>query len=716
MTDPIANMGVTDGGDERTADDVKREQLQQFGPFVTWNWERAAEHKRSGGERSVEEELFRCLRDCNSEYSAEEKAAIQARGAPTVFISHADLKRRTANSLVAEVFLNASDPPWTLDETPIPDVSQDDADAIAERTLTDYIEYQKMTLAEAGVPEDQAMRVIMETPPDPLVFKAYAATRRNELDNQRTEEAALKVERMSKKCRDQHVEGGFHEAMTNVVDCASMYGTGILKGPILRNRKRTKWNGNTIELKSVERLEWESINPFDAYPAKGAVNIGDGDFFQVVRFTPKELYAMSQMGDGHFPAEINAILSLYPRGGLRISKSQDAERQRLQNDGTSISQEDTQIEGIEAWMDVRGSMLMSIGIDKTSDGKALEDEKFYEANVVVIANRVVFCTLTDEKLGRPLYKGVFYRIPGSWWGDSPIKKMRDPLRVYNAAIRDLCVNMAHSSGPMMFVGDRTRIPAGTALQMTPWGIIEFNDPMGRGDIPIKIFQAASNADELMSVMERHEKLFDTVTGIPAYSHGTDSAAGAGRTYNGLLLIVTASKQGANNVIVSMFQDVMKPALEYQYRYNLLFDDDDGIKGDAEVKAGGLYSILAREQNRTQLNEFLVLAQQPSVQKIIGEAGMAELLRESLSLLKGINPDKVVPSAVEMKRRERMAQIESRMAQAEQAGMALEAPAANQLGSPAVAATPSLSSASGQAGRPLNRVKSAPREMDGTVAG
>jgi len=73
---------------------------------------------------------------------------------------------------------------------------------------------------------------------------------------------------------------------------------------------------------------------------------------------------------------------------------------------------------------------------------------------------------------------------------------------------------------------------------------------------------------------------------------------------------------------------------------------------------------------------------------------------------------VVPSAVEMKRRERMAQIEARMAQAEQAGMAMqaEAPAANQLGSPAVAATPSLSSASGQAGRPLNRVKSTPTEM------
>jgi len=417
------------------ADAQRLSDLTKLGPYVAKSFDLAAEHRRTTG---IEDELMACLRQCNSEYSPEEKARIlQASGIPDpVYLPHADLKRRTANAVVTEIFLNAADRPWSLRPTPIPELSETATKRIAIDTITDFIDYRVNELVKEGIPPDFAMEIVQATPPDPLVAGEYAAARRTEIDNMRAEEATDRMERMSNKMHDQMVEGRWAEAMTACVDFASSYGTCVLKGPVRRMRKRNRYEGGTQVLKNVEVWEWEALNPFDCYPAKGAVSIHDGDFFQRVRFTPKELNAMAKLGDGYYPDTIRQILTMWPNGGLKLEQPLDSERRRLENDGTGSATDSVNIEGIEAWCDVRGSMLKAEGVTKTSDGVTIEDQEYYEVNSIVINREVVFCSLTDERLGRPLYKGVFYRTPGSWWGESPMKKMRDAMRMYNAAARD----------------------------------------------------------------------------------------------------------------------------------------------------------------------------------------------------------------------------------------------------------------------------------------
>lgn len=705
MADLYDNQGESSDGESQTtattASAAKREeQLRRLGPFLYNGFLCAAEHKRQSG---IEEELLTCLRQCNGEYSPAEKDMFLKRYGLTnpVYMPHADLKRRTANSIVQEIFLNSSDTPWTLRPTPVPDLSDDDVESIAVKTIRDFIQWRTMELMEQGVPQEQAQQMVMMTPPDPLVAEEYAKARRDEVDAEISEEAQRKSERMTKKMRDQLIEGKWREAMLTNVDYASAYGTWILKGPIPRMRRRNRWSKNVQKLKNVRVWEWEAVNPFDAYPAKGAVNINDGDFYQRVRFTPKELNAMRKMGDGYYIDAIERILAQWPNGGLTLEQPADSERRMLENDGTSGGYKDTNIEGIEFWGDVRGSMLIEQGVTETPDGEVIEDDEYYETNAIVINSEVVFCSITDERLGRPLFKGVFYRIPNSWWGDSPLKKMRDAMRVYNSTAVDLTVNSQMSAAPLLIVKDRSRIPMGTTLKIRAGGIMEFDDPMKRGDSPVDFRLVPSNAAEKIAIMERHEKLFDTLTGIPAYSHGSDTAAGAGRTYNGLLLIVNASKQGVNTVVMSMFEDGLKPALTYQYRVNMLWDEDDGIKGDCEIDAGGLLSILVREQSINRLQDTLNLANNPNVMKIFGESGLSELLRQYVNLLQGINPNNVVPSKQEMDRRMRMAEIEQQIEKMRSAAIAL--PQQNQqFGSPSVAAQASpVGAPVGQEGLPVN---------------
>lgn len=642
-----------------------REELQQLGPHIMSGFQRAADHRRESG---MDDELMECLLQSKSEYSEAERAAIRAKGAPEIYIGHSALKGRTAYSLVSELFLNSSDPPFTMEPTPVPEVSDDDVEAIAKKTIQDFIDLRTMDLIEQGVPPEAVEAAILSEPPDPLVVKEYARSRRDELDNLRTEEASRKVARMLKKVRDQLCEGLFSEAMSDCIYNAAFFGTCVLKGPLRKSKKRVTFAGDACKLVDKEVLECVAISPFNCYPSKGAVKIEEGDFFERVKFTPKDFRSMGKMGEGYFKSEINEILSRYPNGGLKLTQPGDSERKRLENDGSADSSGDSMIEGIEFWGYVRGSMLLEIGIENTDEDVKIEEEDYYSVNAICVDNKVVFCTLTDEKFGRNLFKGVFYKTPGSWWGISPMKLMRDPAKMYNATARDLCVNNAHSSGPMLDILDSSRLRDGTSTSITPWEVRYWTNKMGSDAVPFKYTHTISNAPELQANADWTERLFDTITGIPAYSHGSDTAAGAGRTYNGLLLITQSSKQGINTVIFSLFLDVLKPFLTYLYRYNMIFDTDADIKGDCEVAAGGLLSIMMREQSLNRLKEFLQLMQNPAIAAIVGETGLAELLREYIKLLSGINPDKVVPSKQELERRKRAAEIEKMLAQAEQQGM------------------------------------------------
>lgn len=682
--------------DARTAEQIQQESLNHLGPYVMNSWRQAALHRRQSG---ISERLLNCLRDIKGEYSADEREKILALRQPLVFVRNAFAKRNTCNAIIRQVFLESADPAYVLNSTPVPEISEVDAAALAESVLEDWSDYQVMKFVGQGVPPDQAEAMVYDYPPDPMVVAEYARARRDEIDNKRNEESQRKVDRMSKKIQDQTKEGLWLESFMTAVDYASTYGTCVLKGPIRRNRKRIHFQNGEAKLSSTDVLEWEAVNPFDCYPVKGASKISHGDFHQRVRFTPRELVSMAKMGtdNGYFPDAINRILALHPNGGLTLVEPEDSERKRLEGDGTIGVTQNTQIEGIESWCDVRGSMLIEQGITETTDGKTVDAEDYYETNTVVIDNEVVFCTLTDEKLGRPLYKGVFYSVPNSWWGESPVEVMRDLARGYNATYRFQRINAAVSSGPRQFI-NIAKVVAGQSYEMTPHSTLLWNDPTGTGQPPVRIDQAKSYMPELWADLAALAKLFDTVTGIPSNSHADDTAASAGRTYNGLLLIMTAAKQGANDVIFSLFTDVMKPALTYLYRYNMLFSDDPEIKGDCEVDAGGLLAILVREQSKNDLAEFMNLAGQPAVQAVIGESGMAEIVRQYIKLMQGFNPDKVVPSEEERERRKQMEALRQQVAMYEQQGMAARAPSGNRFGSPTVAPQ-TAGSVNGQAGRP-----------------
>jgi len=627
-----------------------KEALTSLALHVRKTFERNADHRRNSG---VDERLMKCLRMVKREYSPSELADLQARGVPAIYMPIADTKRRAAMSLVGEIFANPGDKPWTLRPTPVPSVPDEVVEAAVTETMADWVEYVTAGLGEPP-PEDAVM--------------TYAAGKVDEIFNSVMQSAKERAERMERKVHDQMVEGGWLDAFQDYTDMVSTYGTALMLGPVPRVRRRKKAVKSKsgvlrYEVSDALVLEFEAVSPWDSFPSPGAKRAEDGALCLRSRFTPEDLrrYAKSQ-GRGTWKAEVvDSILDRYPNGGVRVALPNDIERRRLESDGVNTAGDDCIVEGIRFYGEVRGSYLAEMGVNVTSDGRMVEAESYYDVEAITIDDKVVFCRVIDEELGRPVTKGVFYKEPGSWWGESPVEKMEGTQKICNAAVRDLIVNMAQASGPQTVITDVERLVEGQSLSQSPWKVWLFHrGAMGTSEVPMKPFQPDSNAGELLKVFEWGMKQADLDTGIPAYTYGSNIAAGAGRTASGLAMLTEAASRGIKMVVGQTDMSVIRRQVRMTCDWNMLYDDDDSIKGDVDVNPSGVMGLILREQESNRRRAFLQLTANPLDSQIVTAEGRAAILREEVKSL-GVNPDEVLPSKAKLREIDAMREAKERMA-------------------------------------------------------
>jgi len=89
-------------------------------------------------------------------------------------------------------------------------------------------------------------------------------------------------------------------------------------------------------------------------------------------------------------------------------------------------------------------------------------------------------------------------------------------------------------------------------------------------------------------------------------------------------------------------DIVKPIVQRQFVYNMRYDTDESIKGDAEVVPKGSINLAVKETVNVRRIEFLNATANPVDVEIIGKEGRAAILRE---VAKGLQMpvDDVVPS-------------------------------------------------------------------------
>jgi hypothetical protein len=179
--------------------------------------------------------------------------------------------------------------------------------------------------------------------------------------------------------------------------------------------------------------------------------------------------------------------------------------------------------------------------------------------------------------------------------------------------------------------------------MHPWKIWQVtNDPVGSSAPAVRFTQPEDNANTLMAVYEKFSKLADDHSGIPAYMYGDLNVQGAGRTSSGLSMLMGAAGKGIRQVVGHIDADVIKPVVQRQFVYNMRYDEDESIKGDAQVVARGAINLAVKETVNVRRIEFLNATANQIDMEIVGKDGRAAILRE---IAKGLQMpvDDIVPS-------------------------------------------------------------------------
>lgn len=607
--------------------------LTNLAALIRKSYEDAKSHRSTNG---IDDRMTESRRLKSGEYNPSDAARISQTGGSQMFFNITAPKCEAFVAWMQDVFSPVGEKVWDLSPTPIPSLPEGDAQSIV----------------------DQVVRTFSATPAgtiDPQQIKMYAQQLYDQTIKSMRDDAQKRVDRMAQKIEDQTQEGGFMPALSSFIEDLAVYPSAILKGPVMQKKRRLKWENGSVAVNNETIPVWYDVDPFDFYPSPNSKCVDEGYICERVTYDRAALSLMK--GEpGWKDDAIDAVTGMSKTQSVSTLQGggvlDDSEMARLENRDTTFNSgmADNSIEAIEFWGSVPGYTLQEWGM---SDKDIPDKLAFYEINAILIGDMVVRSVVNPDPLGRrPYYVTSYSKNKNSLWGVKSLpEKMIDVQQGVNGAQRTLMNNLAIASGPQV-TADVSVISANQMAdlhKLYPWKVWPFDGSKitGSGRDPVRFFQPQSNSTELIEVTKYFEDKADDRTLIPRYVAGDGTAGGAGATASGLSMLMTAAARGIKRVIRNIDLDVIRPAVERIYTWNMLTIQDDTLKGDVQIVPKGTLAALVREQTQLRRQEFLNnTASSPVAQQIMGLKGYANLLRE---IAKGLDMpvDKLVPSEEEI---------------------------------------------------------------------
>ena len=487
------------------------------------------------------------------------------------FVRKTRVKVKTIDSRVADLLFPAgSEKNWEVTNTPVPSVSKEQRASVAT---------QLAKLTKGQTPNDDEV--------DDAVMKLV-------------QEAARK---MSKVIDDQLTEARYKEVSVKAVHSGHLYGTGILKGPLVERKIRTRFvkEGENWIAKSetyvVPFVDYVPLWRF--YPDMAATEL------EHCRYA-YERHHMTNHGMCNLAAKksfnkklILAHIKANPRGSKTLAQF-DNELKSIGERNSKQSQDDGQYEVLERWGYVTGEDLKECGVK-------VPDDRMYESffsNIWLLPNGQVIKAVLQPINGVtwPYHLYYFDKDETSIFGEGLASVMRDDQTNLNASQRLMFDNAAITSGPMLEITPGLLSTAERVLEAAPWKVY-LRNAQQPGTQAVRAITIPSNLNELSMLAARCESNADEVTAIPRYMSGENATQGAAGTAAGMSMLMGAANIVIKDLITSWDEGVTRTFLTGMYRWNMQFNKDSSIKGDFDVKARGTASLVAKEVRARQLNEF-----------------------------------------------------------------------------------------------------------------
>ena len=532
-----------------------------------------AEYER----RDTEMRWLSDLRQYRGQYDAETIAEIGPVRSKA-FVRKTRVKIKTVDSRVSDLlFPSGSEKNWDIDTTPVPTLSPQ----------------QKQEVLAALMQQNGGQQPSQEDFDEAMLDVAREASKK-----------------MSKVIEDQLVEARYKKVSLQAIHSAHLYGTGIIKGPLIERKVRTQFvheHGKWVP------KSYSYVSPFvdyvplwRFYPDMSANTIDDCRYVYERHLMSKAELAKLAERKSFDGTKLKQYILSNPDGQLTTLYIDN----ELKIIGERIASQNTrsgQYEILERWGWLDGSQLADVGVEVPQDRM---HESFF-SNVWILPNGDVVKAVLQPINGVtwPYHLYYFDKDETSIFGEGLSAIMRDDQTMLNAAVRMALDNAAITAGGMIEVTPSLLSSMEKVDEMHPWKVWLRNATQP-GAPAIRAIELPSKLDELFQLVQLFENNADEVTAIPRYMTGENATAGAAGTASGMSMLMGAANIVIKDLISAWDEGVTRPFLQALYRWNMQFHSDPSIKGDFDVKARGTASLVAKEVRAQALNNFAQLTANP----------------------------------------------------------------------------------------------------------
>lgn len=569
----------------------------------------------------VEQMWLEDLAQYNGEYDPDTKAELEESGQSQVYVNITRAKCNSAEARLSDMLFPTDDKSWGIEPTPVPEMAQS-----IGSTAPMYNEDGSPRLTEEGKPITEGdMASAIEK-----VARERAEAMEREIDDQLTEA------RYEVVCRD-------------VIHDAVVFGTGILKGPVVMNRERKMWSevrdeetGESIYvLEVVEdfRPGVERVDVWDYYPDMSARTPEEKEFeFERKFVTKKQLRALAKR-PGYMRGQIAKVLGEDPRSYTTTS-THLSQLRRLA--GITNIIDDSRYEMWEYHGPVERDTLLACGCElPDEDGNyeeggedtrgygssKYESDPFavYDATVLFIGPHVIKANLnpleTDES---PYSVFTWERDDTMVFGRGVPRTMRHQQNVINSAWRMTMDNAGLSVGPQVVVNTTMVEPADGKWELSPRKLWYLKDPAGRADQAFYTFNVPSMQAELGAIFQTAKDLVDEETSLPMIAQG--EFGNQQETATARSIAMNASNIVMRRVVKHWDDEITTPTIGRFYDWNMQNSEKEYIKGDFEAEARGTSVLLVKEIQTQAMMALLDYAAHPVYGRYIKPV---ELLRKTI---------------------------------------------------------------------------------------
>jgi hypothetical protein len=531
----------------------------------------------------------------------------------TVFIGMTRQKTNAAEARVADILLPTDDRNWGIQPTPNPylmSMLKDERPATTKGpamgvpAMTAPMQPENMPAAPMQPPEQMpplgglAAMAMPPEGPQPMTNVEGQPMRMKDIAREIMDIAKKKAEAMQREIEDQLIECDYNGELRKVIHDAAVLGTGVVRGPIVTNRVRKAWqpytdaNGQTIhQIEIVEELAPASfrVDPRNVWPDPGCgENIHNGKgIYEREQVTAKQIRDLAKQ-PGFMKSQLRKVLEEGPTRSFAMKELRDDDQRDIARDVYEMW---------TYWGEVDHDDLEAAGV---TPGKK-DELKTISACVVMINSTVVKAFLNPLEGGDMPYDFfVWEKVSTNVWGYGIPYLMRSQQKVLNAAWRQMMDNAGVSSGPQIVMKPSVVQPADKQWQLTSRKIWYATDDVDDVNKAFATFEFNSHQAELAGIIKMATELVDQETGVPTILQGEKGAAPD--TVGGMQMLMNSANVVLRRLVKQFDDMITRPHIRRYYDYNMLYNEDEEIKGDFSVNARGSSALLIRDiQNQAFLN-------------------------------------------------------------------------------------------------------------------